>query len=109
MLMLKMLYFIKNPNAQQLFMINTNSFFLFGRDGTKQAKSIISIVLPQAEQVPKVQTKKSLNSFYQNLVLLWNKTAINNNNNNNNNGNNNNNNNNNNRWCLDKNTGVEAP
>ena len=28
---------------------------LLGRDDTKQAKSLIFIVLPQAEQVPKVQ------------------------------------------------------
>ena len=31
---------------------------LFGRDDTKQAKSLIFIVVPQAEQVPKVQKKK---------------------------------------------------
>ena len=30
---------------------------LFGRDGIKQAKGLIFIVVPQAEQVPKVQKK----------------------------------------------------
>ena len=32
---------------------------LFGRDDTKQAKNLIFIVVPQAEQVPKVQKKKT--------------------------------------------------
>ena len=36
--------------------INTKS--LFGRDDTKQAKSLIFIVVPQVEQFPKVQEKK---------------------------------------------------
>ena len=31
---------------------------LFGRDDTKQAKSLIFIVIPQVEQFPKVQNKK---------------------------------------------------
>ena len=31
---------------------------LFGRDDTKQAKSLIFIVVPQVEQFPKVQEKK---------------------------------------------------
>ena len=31
---------------------------LFGRDDTKQAKSLIFIVVPQVEQFPKVQKKK---------------------------------------------------
>ena len=31
---------------------------LFGRDDTKQAKSLIFIVVPQVEQLPKVQKKK---------------------------------------------------
>ena len=31
---------------------------LFGRDDTKQAKSLIFIVLPQVEQFPKVQKKQ---------------------------------------------------
>ena len=33
---------------------------LFGRDGTKQAKSLIFIVVPQVEQFPKVQKTKLL-------------------------------------------------
>ena len=33
---------------------------LFGRDDTKQAKSLIFIVVPQVEQFPKVQKKKML-------------------------------------------------
>ena len=35
-------------------------FSLFGRDDTKQAKSLIFIVVPQVEQFPKVQKKKIL-------------------------------------------------
>ena len=31
---------------------------LFGRDETKQAKSLIFIVVPQVEQLPKVKKKK---------------------------------------------------
>ena len=31
---------------------------LFGRDDTKQAKSLIFIVVPQVEQFPKVQKKR---------------------------------------------------
>ena len=33
---------------------------VFGRDDTKQAKSLIFIVVPQVEQFPKVQKKKIL-------------------------------------------------
>ena len=33
---------------------------LFGRDDTKQAKSLIFIVVPQVEQFPKVQKKKKM-------------------------------------------------
>ena len=33
---------------------------LFGRDDTKQAKSLIFIVVPQVEQFPKVQEKKKM-------------------------------------------------
>ena len=33
---------------------------LFGRDDTKQAKSLIFIVVPQVGQFPKVQKKKML-------------------------------------------------
>ena len=33
---------------------------LFGRDDTKQVKSLIFIVVPQVEQFPKVQKKKML-------------------------------------------------
>ena len=31
---------------------------LFGRDDTKQAISLVFIVVPQAEQIPKIQKKK---------------------------------------------------
>ena len=34
---------------------------LFGRDDTKQAKSLIFIVVPQLEQFPKVQKKQKKN------------------------------------------------
>ena len=34
---------------------------LFGRDDTKQAKSLIFIVLPEVEQFPKVRKKMMLN------------------------------------------------
>ena len=41
---------------------------LFGRDDTKQAKSLIFIVVPQAEQFPKVQKRKKKDvRCYQNL------------------------------------------
>ena len=42
--------------------INTYKYklTLFGRDDTKQAKSLIFIVVPQVEQFPKVQKKKML-------------------------------------------------
>ena len=33
---------------------------LFGRDDTKQAKSLIFIVVPQVEQFPKVQKEKDV-------------------------------------------------
>ena len=33
---------------------------LFGRDDTKQAKSLIFIVVPQVEQSPKVQEEKKI-------------------------------------------------
>ena len=33
---------------------------LFGRNDTKQAKSLIFIVVPQVEQFPKVQKKKRM-------------------------------------------------
>ena len=33
---------------------------LFGRDDTKQAKSLIFIVVPQVERVPKVQIKRKI-------------------------------------------------
>ena len=33
---------------------------LFGRDDTKQAKSLVFILVPQVEQFPKVQKKKML-------------------------------------------------
>ena len=33
---------------------------LFGRDDTKQAKSLIFIVVPQVEQFPKVQKKSQM-------------------------------------------------
>ena len=34
---------------------------LFGRDDTKQVKSLIFIVVPQVEQIPKVQKKAKKN------------------------------------------------
>ena len=46
---------------------------LFGRDYTRQAKSLIFIVVPQAEQVPKVQKKKEAK---RDVILLWNKIAM---------------------------------
>ena len=36
---------------------------LFGRDDTKQAKSLIFIVVPQVEQFPKVQKKKDVRCY----------------------------------------------
>ena len=48
---------------------------LFGRDDTKQAKSLIFIVVPQAEQVPKVQKKKK-EEAKRDVILLWNKIAM---------------------------------
>ena len=38
---------------------------LFGRDDTKQAKSLIFIVVPQVEQFPKVQKKKHFCRLWQ--------------------------------------------
>ena len=50
---------------------------LFGRNDTKQAKSLIFIVVPQAEQVPKVQTnKKKKKEAKRDVILLWNKIAM---------------------------------
>ena len=36
---------------------------LFGRDDTKQAKSLIFIVVPQVEQFPKVQKNKDARCY----------------------------------------------
>ena len=36
---------------------------LFGRDDTKQAKSLIFTVVPQVEQFPKVQKKKDARCY----------------------------------------------
>ena len=47
--MLKMLMLKKNYKRK---------LSLFGRDGTKQAKILIFIVVPQVEQVPKIQKKR---------------------------------------------------
>ena len=54
MLMLKMLKML------MLKIINLYKYKLsvFGRDDTKQAKSLIFTVVPQLEQFPKVQKKK---------------------------------------------------
>ena len=42
---------------------------LFGRDDTKQAKSLIFIVVPQVEQLPKV-VSEYLPRFFNGLVMI---------------------------------------
>ena len=42
---------------------------LFGRDDTKQAKSLIFIVVPQVEQFPKV-VSEYLPRFFNGLVMI---------------------------------------
>ena len=55
MLMLKMLVL---KMVKKYINIYKYELSLFGRDDTKQAKSLIFIVVPQVEQFPKVQKKK---------------------------------------------------
>ena len=55
MLMLKMLVL---KMVKKYINIYKYKLSLFGRDDTKQAKSLIFIVVPQVEQFPKVQIKK---------------------------------------------------
>ena len=55
MLMLKMLVL---KMIKKYINIYKYELSLFGRDDTKQAKSLIFIVVPQVEQFPKVQKKK---------------------------------------------------
>ena len=55
MLMLKMLLL---KMVKKYINIYKYKLSLFGRDDTKQAKSLIFIVVPQVEQFPKVQKKK---------------------------------------------------
>ena len=55
MLMLKMLVL---EMVKKYINIYKYKFSLFGRDDTKQAKSLIFIVVPQVEQFPKVQKEK---------------------------------------------------
>ena len=57
MLMLKMLVL---KMVKKYINIYKYKLSLFGRDDTKQAKSLIFIVVPQVEQFPKVQKKKML-------------------------------------------------
>ena len=54
MLMLKMLVL---KMVKKYINIYKYKLSLFGRDDTKQAKSLIFIVVPQVEQFPKVQKK----------------------------------------------------
>ena len=57
MLMLKMLVL---KMVKKYINIYKYKLSVFGRDDTKQAKSLIFIVVPQVEQFPKVQKKKIL-------------------------------------------------
>ena len=54
MLMLKMLVL---KMVKKYINIYKYKLSLFGRDDTKQAKSLIFIVVPQVQQFPKVQKK----------------------------------------------------
>ena len=42
---------------------------LFGRDDTRRAKSLIFIVLPQAEQFPKVRQKSKKKTKLKEMLL----------------------------------------
>ena len=55
MLMLKMLVLKMVKKYMNIYKYKLS---LFGRDDTKQAKSLIFIVVPQVEQFPKVQKKR---------------------------------------------------
>ena len=57
MLMLKMLVL---KMVKKYINIYKYKLSLFGRDDTKQAKSLIFIVVPQVEQFPKVQKEKDV-------------------------------------------------
>ena len=57
MLMLKMLAL---KMVKKYINIYKYKLSLFGRNDTKQAKSLIFIVVPQVEQFPKVQKKKGM-------------------------------------------------
>ena len=56
--MLKMLVSKMVKNIYIYIYIYKYKLSLFGRDDTKQAKSLIFIVVPQVEQFPKVQKKR---------------------------------------------------
>ena len=43
---------------------------LFGRDGTKQAKSLMFTVVPQVEQFPKVQKKKKRRQMLLEPIII---------------------------------------
>ena len=64
---------------------------LFGRDDTKQAKSLIFIVVPKTEQVPKVKKKQKKTKLKEMLLepsfLMESERNNNNDNNDNNNSN----------------------
>ena len=51
----KKMLMLKQQQQQQQQTIYKWKFSLFGRDDTKQAKSLIFTAVPQVEQVPKVQ------------------------------------------------------
>ena len=57
MLMLKMLVL---KMVKKYINIYKYKLSVFGRDDTKQAKSLIFIVVPQVEQFPKVQKKNDV-------------------------------------------------
>ena len=65
--MLKMLMLKNQKNPKQCIAIvyYKRKLSLFGKDDTRQAKSLIFIVVPQAEQAPKV--KKNLKRCSGNL------------------------------------------
>ena len=61
--MLKMLMLKKNKNKCIAIICYKCKLSLFARDDTEQAKSLIFIVVPQTEQVPKIQKKRALPSL----------------------------------------------
>ena len=66
MLMLKMLVL---KMVKKYINIYKYELSLFGRDDTKQAKSLIFIVVPQVEQFPKV-VSEYLPRFFNGLVMI---------------------------------------